>query len=210
MKTELIYSNNKCSDIERALEEISRFRLHYRSLVDIKRGIFYSLRRSVISHRYPGLLETDESLQELVSQLEEIKNYVEASNVLQETYERYHGSLDIKVDSKHAKDKTPYYVLSIITDGYSDDIGSSGRVKIPGMRRSFNFSQEAMDRTFRRGVIDFSWLDGELCENGRRINDLCGDMNFFGSAAQKRLPLNEQSMQTAFENSGFNRHDILE
>ncbi|MBR5421992.1 MAG: hypothetical protein IK115_12680 [Lachnospiraceae bacterium] len=179
MKTELIYSKCRSTDIERAIEEIDRFRQRYSGMLECRPGLFASFRRRKIQQRFAPLIETDKMLKVFQEELEQIRKYVEISNVIQDISERYQGSIDIKVDRKPSSDETPSYELCVITDGYSDDIGDSGSVRLPGMRRCYTLTQDVMDRTFSRGRIDFSWLDGALYDNAQKVSALCGDINTY-------------------------------
>ncbi|MBR3525862.1 MAG: hypothetical protein IKO11_08435, partial [Lachnospiraceae bacterium] len=162
MKTELIYSRNKSGDIEKAVENIDRFRRQYLPLLESGRGLFAPLRRRIIRRRYAQLITGDNELQLQLEALKEIQRYVEISNLIQDCVLRYHGAVDIRVKEEGREADEACYELSVVTEGYLDDLGSGGSVKIPGIRRSFKLSRHAMEKTFRRGVIDFSWLDDEL------------------------------------------------
>ena len=207
MKTELIYSNNRAEDIDRALEEIARFRSQYAYLVRERKG---RLRRLLAERRYGSLMAADADLAKLVEELTELRGLVEISNVIRDTFERYHGSMDIKVQERHGAEKQVYYELFVITDGYSDDVGKSGSVRIPGMQRSFTLSREALDKSFRRGVIDFSWLDGALYNCARRAASLRQDLRICGSEEPKALPMKKELPAVDFQDSGDNPGDILE
>ncbi len=174
------------------------------------RGIFGPMRERMMLHENAALISEDKELKALVDELKEIKNYVEISNILQETYARYNGSLDIKVDEKHNSDGSTYYEMNIVTQGYSDDLGKSGSIRIPGINRTFKLSRAAMDKTFSRGVIDFSWLDGNLFDCAQRAADIHEGMNSFGLTNQKKLPLKEDLPRAEFLNSGDNPRDILD
>ena len=175
-----------------------------------KRGIIASLTDHKLQKNYATLIQKDNELQALIAELKEIRDYVEISNVLQDTYARYHGSLDIKVDEKHNPDGTSYYEMNIVTQGYSDDLGRSGSIRVPGINRTFKLSRAAMDKTFSRGIIDFSWLDGNLFECARKAADIHEDMNAFNMAGQKKLPMKEDLPKAEFQNSGDNPRDILD
>ena len=175
-----------------------------------KRGIIGAMRRNALKNEYAVLIQKDKELQALIEELNEIKNYVEISNILQETYARYHGSLDIKVDEKHNPSGTTYFEMSIVTHGYSDDLGKSGSIKIPGINRTFKLTPAAMDKIFSRGIIDFSWLDGNLFECARKASDLNADMSAFAPRGQKRLPMKDDLPKAEFQNSGDNPRDILD
>lgn len=174
------------------------------------RGIFGPMRERMIRHENATLISKDNELKALVDELNEIKSYVEISNILQETYARYKGSLDIKVDEKHNSDGTTYYEMNIVTQGYSDDLGPGGSIRIPGINRTFKLSRAAMDKTFSRGVIDFSWLDGDLFECAQKAADIHENMDYFSLNKQKKLPLKEDLPRAEFYNSGDNPRDILD
>ena len=210
MKTELIYSRNKSGDIEKAIENIDRFRRQYLPLLESGKGLFAPIRRKIIRRRYAALIEEDKELQTQLAELEEIRKYIEISNLVQDSFLRYHGSIDIRVKEEKAEAGDAGFEMTLITEGYSDDLGSSGSIKIPGIRRNFKLSQRAMEKTFRRGAIDFSWLDDELIEIAQKTADLCNGMRGFDTAAQKALPLREDLRKQPFDLSGENPRDILE
>ena len=210
MKTELIYSRNKSGDIEKAIENIDRFRRQYLPLLESGKGLFAPIRRKIIRRRYAALIEEDKELQTQLAELEEIRKYIEISNLVQDSFLRYHGSIDIRVKEEKAEAGDAGFEMTLITEGYSDDLGSSGSIKIPGIRRNFKLSQRAMEKTFRRGAIDFSWLDDELIESAQKTADLCNGMRGFDTAAQKALPLREDLRKQPFDLSGENPRDILE
>ncbi|MCR5251715.1 MAG: hypothetical protein K6E50_14045 [Lachnospiraceae bacterium] len=175
-----------------------------------KKSIASWIRENMIRKRCAGLIESDATLEGLVKDLEELGAYVEISNVMQECYERYQGKMDVRVDERRDDNGESCHVLSIITDGYSDDIGKSGRVKIPGMTRSFPISPEAFQKIFRRGVIDFSWLDGQLSTCAQRMRALREEIGAFGAGAQKALPMKETPDAVEFRDIGDNPRDILD
>ena len=175
-----------------------------------KRGIIGAIRQNAIKNEMGALMQKDKELKDLIEELNEIKNYVEISNVLQETYARYHGSLDIKVEEKHNPSGATYFEMSIVTHGYSDDLGKSGSIKIPGRNRTIKLTPTAMDKIFSRGIIDFSWLDGNLYDCAQKASDLHADMSAFAPKGQKRLPLKDDLPKAEFQKSGNNPRDILD
>ncbi len=174
------------------------------------RGIIGPIRERMARSENTVLIEKDNELKALVDELKEIKNYVEISNILQETYARYNGSLDIKVDEKHNTDGTAYYEMNIVTQGYSDDLGKSGSIRIPGINRTFKLTRTAMDKIFSRGVIDFSWLDGDLFGCAQKAADIHEGMTVFSINNRKKLPMKDEMPTAEFQNSGDNPRDILD
>ena len=209
MKTELIYSRNKSDDIEKAIENIDRFRRQYLPLLDSGKGIFAPIRRRIIRRRFALLIAEDAELQAQLEKLKGIQRYVEISNLVQDSVLRYHGSVDIRVKEDSSEAEEQFYEMTLVTEGYSDDLGSSGSVKIPGIRRSFKLTQHAMEKTFRRGVIDFSWLDDELIDCAGRTAAMCNGMQGFGTNVSGGLPQKEDLEQAAFDTSGENPRDII-
>jgi len=174
------------------------------------RGIIGPMRERMMRRENAMLIAEDDELKALLEELKEIKNYVEISNILQETYARYNGSLDIKVDEKHNSDGSTYFEMNIVTQGYSDDLGKSGSIRIPGINRSFKISRTAMDKIFSRGVIDFSWLDGDLFDCAQKAADIHDGMTILGLNNRKRLPMKDEMPRAEFQNSGDNPRDILD
>ena len=210
MKTELIYSRNKSDDIEKAIENIDRFRRQYLPLLESGKGLFAPIRRRIIRRRYAMLMAEDQELQLQLEQLKEIQGYVAISNLVQDSVLRYHGSIDIRVKEENSDAEDACYEMTVVTEGYSDDLGSSGSVKIPGIRRSFRLSRHAMEKTFRRGVIDFSWLDDELMDCAQRTAAMCNGMQGSAQNTSGGLPLKEDLEQASFDTSGENPRDIIE
>ncbi|MBP5607309.1 MAG: hypothetical protein J6X66_03455 [Lachnospiraceae bacterium] len=173
-------------------------------------GITGPIRARMARNENAALIEKDNELKSLLDELKEIKDYVEISNILQETYARYNGSLDIKVDEKHNTDGTTYFEMNIVTQGYSDDLGKSGSIRIPGINRTFRLTRAALDKTFSRGVIDFSWLDGDLFGCARKAADIHEGMTILGLNNRKRLPMKDEMPKAEFLNSGDNPRDILD
>ena len=209
MKTELIYSRNKSGDIEKAVENIDRFRRQYLPLLESGRGLFAPLRRRIIRRRYAQLITGDNELQLQLEALKEIQRYVEISNLIQDCVLRYHGAVDIRVKEEGREADEACYELSVVTEGYLDDLGSGGSVKIPGIRRSFKLSRHAMEKTFRRGVIDFSWLDDELIDCAQRTAAMCSGMRGYGMNVSGALPMKEDLPQASFDPGGENPRNII-
>ena len=175
-----------------------------------KHGMIGTLQRNSVKNNYAALIQKDNELKELIEELREIQNYVEISNTLQETYARYQGSIDIKVEEKHNPSGSTYFEMSIVTHGYSDDLGKSGSIKVPGINRTFRLTPAAMDKIFSRGIIDFSWLDGDLYGCAQKAADINQDMTLFGLNSRKKLPMKEDLPKAEFQNSGDNPRDILD
>ncbi|MCR4642707.1 MAG: hypothetical protein K5697_11865 [Lachnospiraceae bacterium] len=209
MKTELIYSRNKSDDIEKAIENIDRFRRQYLPLLEGGRGLFAPLRRRIIRRRYAQLISGDQELQLQLESLKEIQRYVEISNLIQDSVLRYHGAVDIRVKEEASEADDACYELNVVTEGYMDDLGSGGSVKIPGIRRSFKLTRHAMEKTFRRGVIDFSWLDDELIDCAQRTAAMCNGMRGFEVKVSGGLPMKEDLPPASFDPGGENPHDII-
>ena len=199
MKTELIYSRNKSDDIEKAIENIDRFRRQYLPLLEGGRGLFAPLRRRIIRRRFAQLISGDQELQQQLESLKEI----------QDSVLRYHGAVDIRVKEEASEADDACYELNVVTEGYMDDLGSGGSVKIPGIRRSFKLSRHAMEKTFRRGVIDFSWLDDELIDCAQRTAAMCNGMRGFEMNVSGGLPMKEDLPPASFDPGGENPRDII-
>ena len=211
MKTELIYSRNHYEDIRLAIDEIQAFRQAYLPLTDPNPGnsagifsmLMNRLRLLVFPMRFRGLQETDDTLKALCDKLTQLAELVQISDLMQTTYARYNGKMDVRVKSS-GKHK---YKLIVSTGGYSDDIGNSGSVRIPPIKREFMLDEDSVDRVFSRGVIDFSWIDGEL-------NGLCCEIRSLQSRiASSHMPLTYSPAPPAlpvFDDSGESPRDILE
>ncbi|MBR1471383.1 MAG: hypothetical protein IJ600_07055 [Lachnospiraceae bacterium] len=214
MKTELIYSKNRHADLDRALEQIALFRQQYRYGIETRRGFGFSspvllrnrLRLKLLPGRYGALAAADMQLEKLCEELQQVRELVFLSNTLQELYGKYRGRIDLKLKNKNKKG----CLLLISTDGYSDDLGSGGSVRVPAMQREFALSHEDADRIFRPGAVDFSWLDGELSEIERKADTLHAGLlqNIFST--QKALPLHQDLPPFSFETPGDNPGDILD
>ncbi len=211
MRTELIYSRNSYEDIKLAIDEIQSFRQAYLPVIDPasdpKLGLFSilagKLKLMLFPMRFRGLMDSDENLKALCVRLEELAELVQISNLMQSTYAKYNGKMDVRVKPSGKHD----YKLTLSTGGYSDDIGSGGSVRIPPIKREFILKEASVDKSFSRGIIDFSWIDGELDETCRNISRLQNSMPV------SRIPLAytpEVPALPEFKTEGISPRDILE
>ncbi len=211
MKTELIYSRNDHEAIQAAVEEIQAFRRAYLPVIRPSFGdgsgpvrvIYNRLLLTLFPGRFKSLQDSDNALSSLQDQLSELGKLVQISNLMQSTYAKYNGKMDIRVkpDGKNR------FKLSVTTGGYSDDIGHSGSVRIPPINRDFRLSSKAIDKCFARGVIDFSWIDDELNAISKDISGLQASMVSEGvRSMMPRAPLS----LPMFNDRGDNPKDILE
>ncbi len=211
MKTELIYSRNSYEDIKLAIDEIQSFRQAYLPVIDPQPGngqSFFTvlagrLQLLFFPMRFRNLQDADDDLKKLCNELEELAELVQISNLMQQTYAKYNGKMDVRVKASGKHD----FKLTLSTGGYSDDIGLSGSVRIPPIKREFILKAEAVDKCFSRGIIDFSWIDA-------RLNEVCGNI----SRLQNSMPINRMPAAYTpavpalpdFKASGESPRDILE
>ena len=211
MRTELIYSRNRYEDIRLAIDEIQSFRNAYLPVIDPRpddgQGLFSAfanrLRLLLFPMRFRNLQDSDIALSKMCEQLEELADLVQVSNLMQTTYEKYNGKMDVRVKPSGKS----HFTLTVSTSGYSDDIGISGSVRIPAIKREFRLTSEAVDKSFSRGTIDFSWVDGEL-------NSICRNISSIQSAISKPgMPVAYAPTLPAlpvFDDTGDKKTDILE
>ena len=211
MRTELIYSRNKYEDIKLAIDEIESFRKTYLPVIDPKpddgTGLlsFFAnrLRLLVFPMRFRNLQDTDISLSKMCDQLKELAGLVQISNLMQNTYAKYNGKMDVRVKPSGKE----HFKLTVSTDGYSDDIGTGGSVRIPAIKREFLLTTATVDKSFSRGIIDFSWVDGEL-------NALCRNVSMvqaaFGKTGMPVAYKPELPALPVFDDSSDTSKDYLE
>ena len=211
MRTELIYSRNRYEDIKYAIDEIQSFRNAYMPLIkpgtDQGQGVLGVLackfRLLLFPGRYKPMMASDVTLDSLCKKLEELAEIVSVSNLIQTTYAKYRGKMDVRVKPCGEG----HYTLTVSTDGYSDDIGTGGSVRIPAIKREFHLSSDAVDKSFSRGVIDFSWVDSELNYLCGNIHDITSSMHGLGMRASHYNPL---PALPVFDDTGDKKRDILE
>ena len=213
MKTELIYSKNRYEDIDHAIGQINAFRSRYRFLIETRFGQGTGLFR-VLGNRlrmllqpagYSDLSESDRALEASQKELQDLRDLVEISNVLQDTYQKCGGKLDLRVKEKENKE----YQVTILTQAYSDTLPGGGLITVPQMKKEYRITADAMEKIFRRGVVDFSWVDGCLSSQAQDLSSL-SDTLFLLPAAQKMLPVKEALSAPDFEAPGDNPVDILD
>lgn len=213
MQTELIYSKNRCEDIDAALEQIAAFRQGYRFMIETRTGhgtglfrvLLNRLRIALSPHGFSELQESDRALEASENELKQLRDLVEISNVLQDTYQKYRGKLDIRVKDKGKKG----YLLTILTLAYSDTLPGGGLIRIPQMKKEFYITANDVANIFRRGVVDFSWLDGMLALQAQALSSVTESFAR-QSAAQKALPMKQYLPAPEFEDAGDNPVDILD
>ena len=211
MRTELIYSRNRYEDIKYAIDEIHSFRNAYLPLInpDADNGLgplnilACKFRLFLFPRRYKPMMASDVTLDTLSKKLEELAEIVSVSNLIETTYAKYRGKMDVRVKSSGED----HYTLTVSTDGYSDDIGTGGSVRIPAIKRDFALTSKAVDKTFSRGVIDFSWVDSELNSLCGNIHDVTSSMQGAGMRASHYNPL---PALPVFDDRGDKKMDILE
>lgn len=211
MRTELIYSRNNYEDIKLAIDEIQSFRQAYLPVIDPMPGngqsIFsvFAARLQLLFFpmRFRNLQDSDDTLKDLCKKLEDLAELVQISNLMQSTYAKYNGKMDVRVKAAGKHD----FKLTLSTGGYSDDIGSSGSVRIPPIKREFTLSAGSVDKCFSRGMIDFSWIDAEL-------NEVCGNISKLQNSMHlHNMPVAYNPEVPAlpdFNVSGESPRDILE
>lgn len=210
MRTELIYSRNRYEDIKYAIDEIQSFRNAYMPLIDpdadnglgTLNTLACKLRLLLYPRRYKPMMASDAALSGMCKKLEELAEIVSVSNLIESTYIKYNGKMDV-----HVKQAEDHFTLTVSTSGYSDDIGSGGSVRIPAIKREFLLTPEAVERSFSRGLIDFSWVDSELNHVCRNIDELSASMHNMGMRASHYNPL---PALPVFDDKGDKKRDILE
>ena len=213
MKTELIYSKNRFEEIDTALKQIEAFRAGYRDMIETRTGcgvglfrvLLNRLRISLKPSNFRALQDSDRTLEETVAKLESLRDLVEISNTLQDTYQKYNGKIDLRIKDKGKKG----YLLTIGTSGYSDTLPGGGVIRIPAMQKEYYISANVIDKTFRRGIVDFSWLDGELSTQARSLSSVTDCLTALPTA-QKSLPMQRSLPAPVFEDAGDNPIDILD
>lgn len=213
MKTELIYSKNRYEDIDHALSQITAFRSRYRFMIETRTGQGTGLFRVLLNRLrmvfqpadYMELSAADQSLEASEKELQNLRDLVEISNALQDAYQKCGGKLDLRVKDKGKKG----YQITITTAAYSDTLPGGGLVKVPQTKKEFYITEASMEKIFRRGVVDFSWLDGQLAA---QTQELASVAESFATqpVSQKALPMKSNIPHPEFADMGDNPIDILD